>query len=221
MQFQILPTILKTILLCLLVSISTATLAIEKIQLQGMFSGKAVINIDGRNRILAIGETSPEGITLVSISTDSVILKVDNKTDEYHLGAAIGLDYKVPEDVEEKFYSDDQGMFEAVGTINSHTVRFLLDTGATLVTMNRAQAKQLGIRYRLNGEPSGVSTASGYEKAYRVQLKSVSLGKIKQRNVDAIVIDGNHPGPILLGMSFLGKLKVEKAGNSLLLKQRK
>jgi len=221
MQDKTAINILLTILLCQLMLVASSALAIEKVQLQGMFSGKAVVNIDGENRMLAIGETSPEGVTLVSIGADSVVLRIDDKTGEYHLGSSIGLDYKVPEDVEEKFFSNDRGMFEAVGTINSQTVRFLLDTGATLVTMNRAQAKQLGIHYRLEGQPSGVSTASGYEKAYRVMLKSVSLGKIRQKNVEAIVIDGNHPGPILLGMSFLGKLKVEKTGNSMLLRQRK
>jgi len=49
----------------------------------------------------------------------------------------------------------------------------------------------------------------------------VTLGKIKLNNVEAMVIDGNHPGPILLGMSFLGSLKVEKSGNTLKIKQRK
>jgi predicted aspartyl protease len=35
-----------------------------------------------------------------------------------------------------------------------------------------------------------------------------------------MVIDGDHPGPILLGMSFLGKLKVEKAGDVMKIRQR-
>ena len=214
-------TVVKTLLLYICVCTVTAVLAVEKIQLQGMFSGKAVINIDGENRVLAIGQTSPEGVTLIAIATDSVTLKVGDKTGDYRLGTTIGLDYKVTEDVEETVYADSDGMFEAVGTINSRTVRFLVDTGASLVAMNRAQAKQLGIRYRLDGEPARVSTASGYEKAYRIKLKSVTLGKIKKYNVDAMIIDGNHPGPILLGMSFLGDLKVEKAGNSLLIKQRR
>jgi aspartyl protease family protein len=57
-------------------------------------------------------------------------------------------------------------------------------------------------------------------KGYRVRLKSVSLGRIKQRDVDAMVIDGDHPGPILLGMSFLGNLKVEKSGGIMSIRQR-
>ena len=99
-------------------------------------------------------------------------------------------------------------------------MRFLLDTGATTVAMNKSQAKQLGVDYRMNGEPIVVSTASDHVKGYRVRLDSVSLGKIKQKNVEAMVIDGNHPGPVLLGMSFLGKLKVENSGGVMKIRQR-
>jgi len=35
-----------------------------------------------------------------------------------------------------------------------------------------------------------------------------------------MVIDGDHPGPILLGMSFLGNLKVEKSGGVMSIRQR-
>lgn len=221
MRFRIPVDQLQAVLICALALAPAALQAAENIQLQGMFSGKAVINIDGKNRVLTIGETSPEGVTLLAIGANSVSLKVADETRDYPLGTTIGLDFQKFEDVEERFYANEMGMYEAVGTINSSSVRFLIDTGATLVAMNRAQAKQLGIRYRLDGEPASVSTASGFEKAYRIKLKSVSLGKIKQYNVDAIVIDGYHPGPILLGMSFLSNLKVEKSGNSLTLKQRK
>jgi len=195
--------------------------AVEIIELQGLFTGKAVIKVDGKRHVLSVGETSPEGIELVAVESEKAVLKVDGKTSDYRLGSTVGLSYVKPEDVEEKFYADDRGMYQAVGSINGHPVRFLVDTGATTVAMNRSQAKSLGIRYRIEGDPTSVSTASGYAKAYRIKLKSVSLGKIRQNNVEAMVIDGKHPGPILLGMSFLDKLKVETAGDVLLLKQRK
>ena len=70
------------------------------------------------------------------------------------------------------------------------------------------------------GTPASVSTASGFTKAYRVRLKSVSVGDITQKNVEAFVIDGSHPGPILLGMTFLGQLDVEHSGNAMTLMQK-
>ena len=87
--------------------------------------------------------------------------------------------------------------------------------------MNTDQAKHLGIRYDKYGIPAGVSTASGYADAYKVRLKSVSVGDITQTNVEAFVIDGKHPGPILLGMTFLGGLDVEHSGNAMTLTQKK
>lgn len=213
--------LLNVLLICTCVFLSVTAIAAKKIHLQGLFSNKAVINIDGQNRVLSIGQTSPEGVTLVSIDQDKATLKFDNVTRQYGMDTEVGMNYRIPKFVEETYYADDKGMFLVIGTINSLTVRFLIDTGATTISMNRSQAAQLGIHYRLNGKVTGVSTASGYVKAYRVRLKSVSLGEIIQKNVEALVIDGRHPGPILLGMSFLGNLKVEKTANTLVIKQRK
>jgi aspartyl protease family protein len=202
------------------IAVSSDVLAVSRIEVQALFGGKAMVMIDGQRRTLSIGQTSPEGVKLIDADSKQAVLAVDGKQKIYKPGGAISLSYARPEHHEEKIYADDRGMFRSVGTINGRTVRFLLDTGATTVAMNKSQAKQLGVDYRMNGERVVISTASDNVKGYRVRLKSVSLGKIKQRNVEAMVIDGNHPGPILLGMSFLGKLQVEKAGEVMKIRQR-
>jgi aspartyl protease family protein len=194
--------------------------AVTQIEVQALFGGKAIVMIDGQSRNLGIGETSPEGVKLISADSKQAVLEVDGKQKTYEPGGAISLSYARPKHLEEKVYADERGMYRSVGTINGRTVRFLLDTGATTVAMNKSQAKKLGVDYRMSGERIVVSTASENVKGYRVRLKSVSLGKIKQSNVEAMVIDGDHPGPILLGMSFLGKLKVEKAGEVMKISQR-
>ena len=131
------------------------------------------------------------------------------------------MNYAEPENIEERIFADDRGMFIRSGTINGRSVDFLVDTGATSIAMNASQAKWLGIRYRLKGKESTVSTASGFVKAYEVNLNTVSLGSIKQKNVRAVVIEGKHPGPILLGMTFLSNLKVDTKGIVMMLKKRK
>ena len=70
-------------------------------------------------------------------------------------------------------------MFLRNGTINGRSVKFLVDTGATSVAMNSSQAKRLGIRYRLEGKPSTVSTASGFVKAYEQ-----NYGRVYYKNSD-------------------------------------
>ena len=203
-----------------LIALSGDLIAAPVIEVQALFGGKAVLMIDGQRRTLSMGQTSPEGVKLIKADSKQAMLEVDGRKKVYQPGGAISLTYANPEHHEEKIFADDRGMFRSVGTINGRTVRFLLDTGATTVAMNKAQAKQLGVDYRMTGEHVVVSTASQNVKGYRVRLKSVTLGKIKQKNVEAMVIDGNHPGPILLGMSFLGNLKVEKAGDVMKIRQR-
>lgn len=212
--------IISILLTLAVIAVSSDVLAVSRIEVQALFGGKAMVMIDGQRRTLSIGQTSPEGVKLIDADSKQAVLEVDGKQKTYKPGGAISLSYARPEHHEEKIYADDRGMFRSVGTINGRTVRFLLDTGATTVAMNKSQAKQLGVDYRMNGERVVISTASDNVKGYRVRLKSVSLGKIKQRNVEAMVIDGDHPGPILLGMSFLGKLQVEKAGEVMKIRQR-
>ncbi|MGD2053772.1 MAG: TIGR02281 family clan AA aspartic protease [Gammaproteobacteria bacterium] len=199
---------------------ATNVVALPRIEVQALFGGKAIVMIDGQRRTLSAGQTSPEGVKLIAADSKQAVLEYDGSRKAYQPGGAISLSYAKPEHHEEKIYADDHGMFHSVGTINGRTVRFLVDTGATTVAMNKSQARQLGVDYRMKGERIIVSTASENVKGYRVRLKSVSLGRIKQRDVDAMVIDGDHPGPILLGMSFLGNLKVEKSGGIMSIRQR-
>ncbi len=208
------------LLFIVLLVFSLPVQAAKSIVVEALFSGKAVIMIDGQRRVLAVGDTSPEGVKLIAADSRKATLEINGQRKDYTPGSTISFDFEKPEMLQEKLYANDRGMFLTVGSINGQSVRFLVDTGATSVAMNKSQAKKLGVRYRLDGEPTTASTASGFVRSYRVFLKSVALGKIKRNNVEAMVIDGNHPGPVLLGMSFLRGLKIEKSGDVLLLKQK-
>jgi len=133
------------LLTALLIAASADVFAVSRIEVQALFGGKAVVMIDGQRRNLGIGETSPEGVKLISADSKQAVLEVDGNAKSYKPGGAISLSYARPEHVEEMVYADDRGMFRSVGTINGRTVRFLLDTGATTVAMNKSQARQLGV----------------------------------------------------------------------------
>ena len=201
---------------------SSSTYAVEKLEVQGLFSNKAVLLIDGKRHILAVGQTSPEGVKVISANSRGAVLEIDGQQKQYNLGntSTISTTFSKRKSQKEKIFINSGGMYLTHGSINGRTVRFLIDTGASAVAMNTEQAKQLGIRYDKIGTPASVSTASGFEKAYRVRLKAVSVGKITETNVEALIIDGNHPGPILLGMTFLGRLSVEHSGNAMTLLQK-
>ena len=208
------------LLACVTLTFQQTVNAIDKLEVQGLFSNKAVLSVDGKRHIVAVGKTSPEGVKVVSVNRSGAVLDVDGEQKQYDLGAAISTSFEKRKAQKETIYVNSAGMYMTFGNINGRSARFLVDTGASVIAMNTEQAKKFGIRYDKDGIPAGVSTASGYEKAYRVRLKSVTVGGITETNVDAMVIDGNHPGPILLGMTFLGRLSVEHSGNAMTLLQK-
>ena len=196
--------------------------AVEKIEVQGLFANKAVLMIDGNRHILAVGKTSPEGVKVISANSRGAVLEVNGKQGEYLLGNTSTLNtvFSKRKSQKETVYLNSGGMYKTFGSINGRSVNFLIDTGASAIAMNSEQAKNLGIQYDRVGTPTKISTASGFVKGYRIRLKSVTVGGITEKNVAAMVIDGKHPGPILLGMTFLSRLDIEHSGNAMTLIQK-
>ncbi|NNJ94139.1 MAG: TIGR02281 family clan AA aspartic protease, partial [Halobacteria archaeon] len=104
------------------------------------------------------------------------------------------------------------------GAINGLTVPFLVDTGASTVAMNSAQARRLGIDFRVDGEPATVVTASGRTDAWKLKLRSVKVGALEVKGVEAVVIDGEQPATTLLGMSYLGRVEINNDGQLMTLR---
>lgn len=198
----------------------TVSLAVGRVHVTALFDGKAMVEIDGKRRMLSVGQTSPEGVTLVSANSASAVLEIDGKKGTYRLGSRIGGHYTSPDHNSVRILPDRAGMYRVSGSINGHPVPFLVDTGATLVAMNATDARGLGIDYRLKGQPMVVNTASGQARAYRVELDEVTVGNITVRNVAAAVVDGDSPDHVLLGMTFLGRLDLERSGSVMVLTQK-
>jgi aspartyl protease family protein len=96
----------------------------------------------------------------------------------------------------------------------------MVDTGATVVALNSADADRLDIDYENDGRPSMVMTASGTVRAYAVTLDRVRIGNIEQRNVQAVVMSENHPPLVLLGQTFLSRVKIQDRGNLMVLQAK-
>ena len=170
---------------------------------------------------LKVGEVSPEGVRLISADSNAAILEVDGARKEYALGNTVSTQFTERTERKERLHRDpSSGMYFARGRINAQPVKFMVDTGATSIAMSTSQAKQLGIRYELIGSPTKVRTASGNADAYSVNLRTVSVGEISQSNIEALVVEGKPDGPILLGMSFLGRLGVEQTRTVMTLIQK-
>ncbi len=211
--------IIRYITFLLLLSTSVSLYAIETLHVVGMFPGKVVVAIDGNTHVIRQG-SEKQGVRYIRSQGDDVVLKVNGVESVYKMGAPVSLNFQKRLVKKKTIYADNRGMFNTIGSINGYPIRFLVDTGATTIAMSSHQAKKLNIQYRLEGRQTTARTASGIAKAYLVKLKTVKVGDIAQLNVDGLVIDGAFPQQVLLGMSFLNRLKVEKIGDTMLLETR-
>jgi len=207
---------LPRFLFALLLSMLAATAAaVTKVTVVGLFKDTAIVVIDGTRRLLRSGDTSPEGVTLVSADSKEAVLEIDGEQKRYGLGGQIGGTYKKPDQVSVRIWPTPNRMYAVLGSINGYPVDFIVDTGATLVSLSGQQARRLGIDYRVVGTPSQSSTASGIAKIYLVNLDRVKVGDIELRNVGGAVHDGDFPPATLLGMSFLSRLNMRQDGQVL------
>jgi len=101
------------------------------------------------------------------------------------------------------------GHYVATGQINSQSVEFLLDTGATVVAIPEHIATQLNLK---KGESYLSQTANGDSLSYATTLDTLALGDIVMRNVPASISTGMEFDEILLGMSFLKHLQLTQQG---------
>jgi aspartyl protease family protein len=97
------------------------------------------------------------------------------------------------------------GHYWAEADVNGHEVKFLIDTGATAVSLTTDDARRLGIEPASLDYNAKVITANGPARAARVKLDSVSVAGAQVRDVDALVIE-NGLQTSLLGMTYLGRL---------------
>lgn len=108
------------------------------------------------------------------------------------------------------------GHYVATGSINGQPVTFLLDTGASDVSIPGGLAKKLKLK---RGRSQIYNTANGQITAYLTKLDRVSLGDIELRNVRASINPSMQANEVLLGMSFLKELEFTQRGNTLTIRQ--
>jgi aspartyl protease family protein len=110
------------------------------------------------------------------------------------------------------------GQFHARVQVNGESVSMLVDTGASVVVLTPADARDAGIDTTNLAYTARVSTANGVTTAAPVTLESVSIGEIGRSRVEAMVARDGALGVSLLGMSFLNRLQAtEFRGDRLIL----
>lgn len=211
----------RTVLTVLTLALATAVLADEpRVRVLALFANKAMLDIDGRERLLRAGQASPEGVTLVSADQHEAVVEVRGRRETLTFGTSVGGSFAAPESREVKIYRNPKGTYTTAGSINGRPVDFMVDTGATAIAMSSTEARRLGIVYRLDGAPVGVTTASGTVPGHRVTLDRVAVGEITLRNVEALVIPGDLPEQVLLGLTFLNRVDMRQEGAQMVLRTK-
>jgi aspartyl protease family protein len=108
------------------------------------------------------------------------------------------------------------GHYVATGAINDHPVEFLLDTGASDVSVPQDLAERLGLK---KGPEVRFETANGSVNGYMTNLDQVQLGDIRLHQVRASINPGMSGDSVLLGMSFLRHIEFTQRGDSMTLRQ--
>ena len=107
------------------------------------------------------------------------------------------------------------GHYVFPGTINGRPVTFLLDTGATLVSVPAHLGGELGLKA---GAPQQAMTANGTVTTRATRVDALAFGPFKIRGVPASLNPGMGDNQVLLGMSVLKHLEFTQRGDTLILR---
>ena len=211
---------MRSLVFLLLAALVPAPALAIDVTVIGLFSGRAVITVDrGAPRTLRVGESTPEGVKLVAADSSSATVEIDGKRLTLEMGQHFESAAQTGARREVKLPADSHGHFVADGSVNGAHIRFLVDTGATLVSIPAAEATRLGIDYR-KGRRGISQTANGAVSFWRVNLDTVTVGGVSLNNVEGAVHEGAGLDTALLGMSFLNRTEMRREGTYLTLTKR-
>ncbi len=189
------------------------------VALIGLIGDKAAVLAigGGEPKTVKLGQTW-RGVTVISVEPGRATVEIDGKNrvlniGQHYRGTAVAADR-----ASITLAADARGHFIAEGSVNGVPVRFMVDTGATVIALPAADALRMGIDYQ-KGQRGIVQTASGPATAYRVRLDRVKLGGIELAGVESVVLEGGLD-IALLGMSFLNRVEMRREGEQMMLIRR-
>ena len=189
------------------------------VTVSGLFTNKAVVQIDGGPlQTLSVGQKTKQGVLLVAVDRESATLDIDGQRVTLGLGRA-RMTAAAPTADSVAITADVRGHFTADGQVNGMPVRFMVDTGASLVSLPAGEAQRLSLDYK-KGQKALMGTANGTVPGYLIKLDTLKVGNVTLHGVDAVVLDGPGFGSPLLGMSALNRLNMKRDGDVMTLTRR-
>lgn len=187
---------------------------------------KALVSVDGAPpKVVRQGERIG-GLHMLGVGPNGVEIMLDGRRHTLGIGQGVhtpltnsGTGQDTTPGGRLVLTADARGHFSATGTVNGLPVRFMVDTGASLVSLPSSVARQAGVNLA-EATPVVINTANGRARAQRVVINSLKLGQISANLVEALVVEDSALSQPLLGMSFLNRTNMLREGDTLVLTQR-
>lgn len=193
----------------------------QNVALTGLLGSKALLVVDGAPpKAVGTGETY-RGVKVLSTQSGQAVVEVGGTRQTLMLGAAPvsqGGQGNVEGDSKIVLQASGNGHFMTLGQINGNSTQFMVDTGASFISISAGDAQRLGINLK-TAQPAVMNTANGAAQAWRVKLSSVRVGNVTVHEVDAVVMSASMPFA-LLGNSFLSRFQMTRTNDQMVLERR-
>lgn len=113
------------------------------------------------------------------------------------------------------YHADARGHFVVDAEVNGAAVRFLVDTGASYLSLTPNDAAAIGLAPASLDYNLRMNSAKGVARAAAVRLREVRIDQLSIEDVPAIVME-DASAISLLGMSFLERLDGHRISNGVL-----
>ena len=192
----------------------------QGVALSGTMGERALLVIDGQPQMLQPGQAA-RGVRLLALRDGVASVERDGRVFELRVGQApVSVGAPAPAAATEVvLHLDAGGHFLGNGAINGRPVRFMVDTGATLVALSQSQAQRLGLDWR-RGTPEVTQTAGGPVPVHRITLALLRVGEVELRGVEAVVLPQDLPY-VLLGNSALSRFQMRRENDVMRLELRR
>lgn len=194
----------------------------QSVAMTGGMGSKALLVINGgAPKALAAGDEH-KGVKVVSVSSETTVVDVGGQRQTVRLGGAPvslgGSGGGGSSGSQIVLTAGSGGHFMTQGSINGKAIEFMVDTGATTISLSADDARRIGIKYE-NGQKVMSQTANGTRVVHVVRLDRVRIKDVEVYDVEAVV--GDAPMPFaLLGNSFLTRFQMKRENDIMTLSKK-
>lgn len=195
-------------LLALAAAVPCGSVLAAEVEVVALFKDRAVLRTAAGDQLLKVGQTSPDGVTLVAADARGARVRYQGREQVLALSTRVAGSFMAAAPARIAIAPDAQGQYRVRGSINGQPADLLVDTGASIVVINGHRARALGLDLE-RARSGSIQTAQGNVAAHFLDLDEVAVAGIASTAVQAAIVEGDFPTDILLGMSFLQHVTLE------------